>query len=602
MKPIQRGSQRPKLFRILALMSLVVAAFLPACAMEGGGLIKLQVTSVEPVLLEKRGEVWFADFGKDVYGNLQISFAGDVPAAKLTVRLGEKLDAGGAIDRQPPGSVNFREVPLVTQPGQRVYRLAIPTKERHRNPAAVPAPLDIGEITPFRYAEIEGSPLPLDQAALRQLFVHAPFDDQAASFESSDAALNAVWDLCKHTMKATTAFGIYIDGERERIPYEADAYINELSHYACDLDPRVAHRTLEHLLAHPTWPTEWSLHMPMMAAADYEATGDLALAAKNYDALKRKLLMEKARPDGLLRAQGIVDWPPDERDGYNNGKGSGQQVGPEINTVVNAFYYHALQSMAGLARALGKIDDARDFEAKAKLVYESFNTNLFNASRGVYVDGEGAQHAALHANMFPLAFGLVPAERQAGVVGFVQSRGMACSVYGAQYLLEALFLAGKDEYALQLMTAPGRRSWPHMIELGSTMTLEAWDAQFKPNLTWNHAWGAAPANLLSRFVLGVRSLQPGSRKILIAPQSGKLPWVRGKVPTARGPVLVKVENAGHFKLAVNIPAGTTARIALPRASGAQVSLDGKTVSASAEGSFLIVDDVPAGPHVFESQP
>ena len=34
-----------------------------------------------------------------------------------------------------------------------------------------------------------------------------------------------------------------------------------------------------------------------------------------------------------------------------------------------------------------------------------------------------------------------------------------------------------------------------MIEVGSTMTLEAWDAKYKPNLTWNHAWGAAPANI-----------------------------------------------------------------------------------------------------------
>jgi hypothetical protein len=27
---------------------------------------------------------------------------------------------------------------------------------------------------------------------------------------------------------------IYVDGDRERIPYEADAYINMLSHYAVD--------------------------------------------------------------------------------------------------------------------------------------------------------------------------------------------------------------------------------------------------------------------------------------------------------------------------------------------------------------------------------
>ena len=563
--------------------------------------VKLAVTPVEPTAMEKRGEVWFVDFGKDAYGNLQLTFPGEAPAATLAVRLGEKLDASGAIDRQPPGSVNFRELTLVTHPGQLVYKLNIPSKPAHLKPGAVGTPPDIGEVTPFRYAEIEGYTQPLDKSEVRQLFVHAPFDEQASSFESSDPTMNAVWNLCKHTMKATTAFGLYIDGERERVPYEGDAYINMLSHYACDLDPRVAHETLEYLLKHPTWPTEWSLHMPMMAAADYEATGDPAPAARNYDALKKKLLMGKARADGLLRAGAIVDWPEGERDGYNNGQKfpGDRQLGPEYNTVVNAFYYHALQGMTALAKALDKPDEARELEAKAKQVYTSFNANFFDAARGLYTDGEGSQHASMHANLFALDFGLVPANRQAKVADFVESRGMACSVYGAQYLLETMFQAGKDDYALQLMTAKGDRSWPHMIELGSTMTLEAWDAKFKPNLTWNHAWGAAPANIMSRFVLGVRPLQPGYRKLLIAPQPGKLSWVRGKVPTPRGPVVVKVENSGSFKLEVEIPADTTARLAIPRADGASAWLDGKQVAVAPDGLFSTVDNVPPGHHVLE---
>jgi hypothetical protein len=105
---------------------------------------------------------------------------------------------------------------------------------------------------------------------------------------------------------ATTAFGIYIDGERERVAYEGDSYINLLSHYACDLDPSVARHTFEHLLKYPTWPTEWSLTMPMIAEADYEATGDPVLAARQYETLKGKLMMNKAREDGLIRASAIV--------------------------------------------------------------------------------------------------------------------------------------------------------------------------------------------------------------------------------------------------------------------------------------------------------
>ncbi len=579
-----------------AAVFVVLTGDLPAA-----DAVPLEVTPVEPVRMETRSGVAFADFGKAAYGNLQITFKGQVAAGKFTVFLGEKLEGNGKIDRKPPGSVNFREVEVVTREGQNVYKLEIPTKKAHQGAKPAKMPAAIGEVTPFRYVEIEKSPASLDKSSLRQLAVHAPFDDKASDFESSDPTLNAVWDLCKHTMKATTAFGNYIDGERERLAYEGDAYINLLSHYACDLDPRVARHTFERLLEFPTWPTEWSLQMPMIADADYEATGDPFLAAAHFDAIKGKLLMNKAREDGLLRVSAIVDWPKSERDDYNDGVADpkqGQQVGPEVNTVANAFYYHSLQCVARLAKALKKDDEARDLEAKARQVYTAFNATFFDRKRGIYTDGEGSNHASLHANMFPLAFGLVPADRQAKVADFVQSRGMACSVYGAQFLLEALYQSGKADHALGLLTAHTERSWWHMLEQGSTMTLEAWDPKVKPNLTWNHAWGAAPANIISRYLLGVRPLEPGYASILVAPQPGTLKWVRGKVPTPDGPVTVSWRNEGRMRLEFEVPPATTARVVLPgRATRAeQISVDEKTVTAKLENGSLVVESLPPGRH------
>jgi hypothetical protein len=199
----------------------------------------LEITPVAPQRFEKRGGVFFADFGQAVWGNLQIQFA-KTPTANLTIRLGEKLGDDGAIDRTPPGSVNFREIVLTPQSGQKTYQLEIPPQPMHEDEMAVATPPGIGEVTPFRYAEIESTREDLHAVQVRQLFAHASFDDDAADFECSDETLNAVWKLCKHTIKATTAFGVYIDGERERIPYEADAYINQLSHWTCDFDTTVA--------------------------------------------------------------------------------------------------------------------------------------------------------------------------------------------------------------------------------------------------------------------------------------------------------------------------------------------------------------------------
>jgi hypothetical protein len=171
---------------------------------------------------------------------------------------------------------------------------------------------------------------------------------------------------------------------------------------------------------------------------------------------------------------------------------------------------------------------------------------------------------------------------------------MACSVYGAQFLLEAMYLSGHSDYALGLMTAHTERSWQHMLDLGSTMTLEAWDAKAKPNLTWNHAWGAAPANIIARYVLGVRPLEPGYAKILIAPQPGPLKWMQGKVPTPLGPVKVSWQGDAS-RLEVEVPPGASARVVLPvRHSPAKVSLNGKSVEVKSTPEGWTLEEIPAG--------
>jgi len=208
-----------------------------------------------------------------------------------------------------------------------------------------------------------------------------------------------------------------------------------------------------------------------------------------------------------------------------------------VNTVVNCFFYENMRMMAELAAVLQKMEDAEFFDQMALKVLSSINEKLLNKETGVYMDGIGSSHSSLHSNMMPLAFGLVPEQFRQSVVDFVKSRKMACSVYGAQYLLEGLYLAGEEEYALGLMTSTSDRSWWNMIRSGSTITMEAWDLKYKPNLDWNHAWGAAPANIISRYMWGIRPAAPGYRQVEIRPQLSELKSSRIKAPTPEGPVI-----------------------------------------------------------------
>lgn len=73
-----------------------------------------------------------------------------------------------------------------------------------------------------------------------------------------------------------------------------------------------------------------------------------------------------------------------------------------------------------------------------------------------------------------------------------------------------------------------------MIRVGSTMTLEAWDIKYKGNLDWNHAWGAAPANLIPRYMWGIRPTKTGYREAIIRPQLSSLDHSEISVPTIQG--------------------------------------------------------------------
>ena len=530
---------------------------------------------------------WFVDFSRSAYGWLEIRAPEGTEAKSIVVRVGEKLTKDGSIDRKPGGSINYRELLLTLKPGEWA-RLEIPAKKQHERKNVVKMPESIGEVTPFRAVEIEGLPFELKSDTIRRQAVFGGAR-ATAEFSCSDQGLNDVWNLCRWTMDATSAFSIYIDGERERLSYEADAFINQLSHYAVAPEYDCARNTFNQLVKFHTWPTEWFMHMIFIAHADYQWTGSTELAAKNYDLLKKNLLLDYARPDGLLQAYGIIDWTPEtERDGYGCGiidpKKPHGQIGPEVNTVVNAFHIESLKRLAVLADATGHADDAKDFRERAARATEAFQRAFFDPKTGTYRDGEGCDHASLHANMFPLAFGLVPEANRESVIAFIKSRGMACSVYGAQYLLDGLFENGESDYALSLLTSTSDRSWRHMIDLGSTMTLETWDPKFNKSLTWNHAWGSAPANVIARQLIGIRPATPGFRDIVIQPRLGKLEKASLKMPTPRGDVSVAIENGDSFMMKIETPPDTTTRVILPRPGKIQV--DGKKIGEKSEVTGL----------------
>ncbi|HOU96850.1 MAG TPA: alpha-L-rhamnosidase C-terminal domain-containing protein [Bacteroidales bacterium] len=553
---------------------------------------------------------WFADFGKDAFGTLVLNIKPENPDT-LIIHLGEKICAPAQIDRNPGGSIRYVKIALPVNHSVSEYILNLPPDKRNTSPPAVALPDSFGVIMPFRYCEIENYKGDIAPANLKQKAFFWKFNMNSSHFISSDTILNKVWELCKYSIKATSFAGIYIDGDRERIPYEADAYINQLSHYAVDNEYTLARRTIEYFMTNPTWPTEWILHTVLMFYQDYMYTGDISLLEKYYDKLKTKTLIDLARDDGLIsskstklsgelmmklgfkdttqRIRDIVDWPPAQKDtGWKLATPEGERDGydmTDINTVVNSFHFINLHLMSDIAGRLGKKEDSVWFASRSEKVKTSINSKLFNRQKGIYIDGEGSDHSSIHANMFPLAFGIVPDHFIKSVVEFIKTRDMACSVYGAQFLLEGLYKACEADYAFSLLTSTSDRSWWNMIRSGSTITMEAWDMKYKPNSDWNHAWGAAPANIITRWMWGIKPIEPGFTKAMIFPQLSGLTWSEITAPTIKGSIhaqFKKLEN-GDEKYNFIIPDEMTGALVFFSGRNKKIVINGRITKYKTSG-------------------
>lgn len=589
-------------------------------------------TSVSPVATRRTGpNSHFIDFGRDAFANLAVTLDADEEKT-IEIHLGEVLDADGSLHVPEPRSYEcsrrYRELPLTVTPGRKTYTLELPKpflgddyQPKGYNcggERCAPCPEHTGELMPFRYCEIKGWEKELGPGDVVQLATHYPFNDEASSFVSSNDNLNEAWDFCKYSIKATTPFAVYVDGDRERVPYEGDALINQWSHYCCESEYSLARNTLRYFLENMgTWPYEWALATPIIARSDYFHTGDADFCGDYYDRLVNTLFLDFTRDDGLLvtrEIQGdhpifnkiknrnkllrcVIDWPPNLRDDYEIG---------DVNTVPNCFFHRALNAMADIASALGKTADAERFLVMAERLKHSIREKLLDHESGLFIDNEESGHSSSHANAHAVSAGLAKRDELPTIMNFLESKGMACGVWGAQFLLEALCLGGAENKAIELMASEEERSWLNMLKQGATITMECWTNELKPAQDWNHPWATAPLNVIAGLIMGIRPKKPGFSEVLIQPRPGRLESASITYPSVRGDIHVAFENdADHFKLDAWIPGNMKAEARLPAVlNGKPVSdlrVDGIEKAFEISEDVIIIEKIPPGKHVLLAQ-
>ncbi len=178
---------------------------------------------------------------------------------------------------------------------------------------------------------------------------------------------------------------------------------------------------------------------------------------------------------------------------------------------------------------------------------------------------------------------------------------------GFRYLLRALVEGNRSDLVHRLVDRTTLPGYGCQIEQGATSLTEAWDG--RRVVSHNHCMLGHIVEWFHQDVLGI-GRDPSElafKKIVIRPRiTGQLAWAKGHYDSVRGRIGSdwRVEQ-GRLRLAIEIPANTTATVYVPGGDPAKVTESGRPAGESAGVALVgreqdaLAYRVGSGRYVFE---
>jgi alpha-L-rhamnosidase len=383
-------------------------------------------------------------------------------------------------------------------------------------------------------------------------------------FACNDERLNRIWQVGAYTVHLNMQEYLWDGIKRDRLVWIGDMHPEVSTIHAVFGFNGVVPDSLD-LTRDVTPVTEWMNGISSYSMWWVLIHEDLWLHQGDREYLKAQqsyltpLLQRLAHlvgPDGKEQIDGMrfLDWPSSP-----NPQG--------VTAGLQALLVMTLESGARLMTTLGD-------HATARVCSDA-------ATRGqrVVPDPNGSKSGAA---LLSLAGMMDPRRTSEEILKVGGAKGVS-TFYGF-YVLQALAKSGDAGTALEFI----RTYWGAMLDLGATTFWEDFNLDWVTDVgridelvppgkkdihgdfgaycyegfrhSLCHGWASGPTAWLSQHVLGVQPLQPGCRRVRVAPHLANLQWVEGAYPTPFGPLRVRHER--------KVDGGIDSRIEAP--SGVQV--------------------------------
>ncbi len=425
----------------------------------------------------------------------------------------------------------------------------------------------------------------------------------AMKFTSSDAKVNAVFDMMQRAALYSSQQQFVDTPTREKGQFLQDAVNESYGTLLGSAERSTTRKAIREFIAsqrrywtdgrlNAVYPNgdgardipDFTEMFPNWVYRYYLTTGDSALLADAHDTVQNVAeyvwryvnsstgLVTNLAGGGGQYQYGIIDWPAEERFGYD--------MSTAARTTVNMLAVDVMRSMAAIATALGRAaSEVSLYQARADQLTDVINSKL-RRSDGIYIDGltsagQQSTHASQIANSYAIGLAVAPSSSWSQIATYVAGLGMQQGPMTAHWLLKSLNDAGSPDQVVARLTDQTGLGWANILSQGGTFTWESWTA---PALgeSESHGWGAQALVDIVETLLGMKVTGPGASTILIAPPATGLTYANGTVRTERGVVQIDWQRQpnGGLQLDVTIPVNVSATVVLPITKPANTSASG----------------------------
>jgi len=547
------------------------------------------------------------DFGQNATGRVRLRVEGP-RGTVVAMRFAEALDADGSLDVENLRTAQATDRYVLKGGGVETWE---PRFTYHG----------------FRFVEESGVPGGVDPADFTAVVFHTDAP-RTGAFRCSDPLLNRIHQLVTWSHRSNL-FNMITDCPQrdERMGWTGDAVVSSptfvynlgvapvLSKWMRDMSDNqtkdgavndVSPACVQWGPAAPGWG-DAMVRVPWTLYVQY---GDARVLEENYEGMKAWVEYMRAHSTGdLYEREGYGDWLSLEP----------TPKGP----IGSAFYYDSTRLLSRAAAVIGRGADAREYSDLADRIRDAFNAAHFDEDGATYGESQTA-------NVLPLAFGMVPPEHEAGVVGTladdIARRGnhLTTGFLGTAFVPFAL-APGRNDVYHAVATRRDFPGWGYMISLGATTLWEHWDADRYPPYpsSLNHPSLSSIDRWFYEEIAGVKPVAtaPGFARTELRPYlppgmesaSAELDTVHGRVASRW-----TREPGGAIDYEVLLPPNTSGEVWVPLAvaaaedavvseGGLTLLAEGKAATARFGIRFLRLEpgyavfDVLAGTFLFRSE-